>query len=63
MRMPKGFDVDEPHADALKLKSYVAWREISIRNMAPSTLPKRLIEDFKIVAPLVKWLRAAGPTL
>jgi uncharacterized protein (TIGR02453 family) len=63
VRMPKGFDVDEPHADVLKLKSYVAWREISIRSMAPSTLPKRLIEDFKIVAPLVKWLRAAGPTL
>jgi uncharacterized protein (DUF2461 family) len=63
IRMPKGFDVDSPNAEALKLKSYIAWHEISVRTMAPSTLPKRLMDDFKAAEALVKWLRSAGPTL
>ena len=63
IRMPKGFDVDSPNAEALKLKSYIAWHEISVRTMAPATLPKRLLDDFKAAEALVKWLRAAGPTL
>jgi uncharacterized protein (DUF2461 family) len=63
IRMPKGFDVDSPNAEALKLKSYIAWHEISVRTMAPASLPKRLMDDFKAAEPLVKWLRSAGPTL
>jgi hypothetical protein len=52
-----------PNAEALKLKRFIAWHEISVRTMAPSSLPKRLMDDFKAAEPLVKWLRAAGPTL
>jgi uncharacterized protein (TIGR02453 family) len=63
VRMPKGFDADAPNAEALKLKSFIAWHEMSVRTMAPSSLPKQLMDDFKTAAPLVKWLRAAGPTL
>lgn len=61
-RVPKGFDADAPHADYLKLKSFVAWREVHIRTMAPDKLPALLLADFKASAPLVKWLREAGPT-
>lgn len=62
VRLPKGFDADAPHSEYLKLKSYVAWREVSVKKLMPSALPDLLIADFKASAPLVKWLRAAGPT-
>ena len=62
LRLPKGFDADARHQDALKLKSFVAWREVSVRKLQPSALPGLLLEDFRKTAPLVKWLRAAGPT-
>ncbi len=62
VRVPKGFAADSPMADYLKLKSFVAWREISIKRLAPDRLPQLLLEDFKAAAPLVAWLRAAGPT-
>ena len=62
LRLPKGFDADAPHQEALKLKSFVAWREVSVGKLQPSALPGLLLEDFRKVAPLVKWLRAAGPT-
>ena len=62
VRLPKGFEADAPHQEALKLKSFVAWRELSVRKLSPSALPDLLVEDFRVAAPLVKWLRAAGPT-
>ncbi len=62
VRLPKGFDAGSPHPDALKLKSFVAWRELSARRLNPSALSGLLLEDFRAAAPLVKWLRAAGPT-
>ena len=62
VRLPKGFDADAPHQEALKLKSFVAWRELSARKLSPAALPGLLLEDFRAAAPLVKWLRAAGPT-
>jgi hypothetical protein len=40
----------------------VAWREVDIKKLAPQKLPDLLMADFKASAPLVKWLRAAGPT-
>jgi uncharacterized protein (TIGR02453 family) len=61
-RLPKGFDTDAPHPEFLKLKSFVAWREVDIKKLAPQKLPELLMADFKASAPLVKWLRAAGPT-
>ncbi len=62
LRLPKGFDASAPHQDALKLKSFVAWRELSVRKLNPAELPGLLLEDFRAAAPLVKWLRQAGPT-
>lgn len=62
IRLPKGFDADAPHPEFLKLKSFVAWREVDIKKLAPQKLPDLLMADFKASAPLVKWLRAAGPT-
>ena len=62
LRPPKGFAADLPHIEELKLKTYTAWRTLDIKKIASSDLPALLLEDFKSSAPLVKWLRAAGPT-
>jgi len=57
IRLPKGFDAGVPHEEALKLKSFIAWREISVANVTPASLTGRLLEDFSASASLVKWLR------
>ena len=62
LRPPKGFAPDLPHSEELKLKSFIAWRTLDIKKIAPSDLPALLLGDFKSSAPLVKWLRTAGPT-
>jgi uncharacterized protein (TIGR02453 family) len=62
IRLPKGFDDDAPHPEFLKLKSYMVRREVSVTKLSPEKLPDLLLADFKASAPLVKWLRAAGPT-
>jgi uncharacterized protein (DUF2461 family) len=62
VRMPKGFEADAPHAEQLKLKSYVAWRETGATRLSSDALTDLLLTDFRAGAPLVKWLRGAGPT-
>lgn len=62
VRVPKGFDADAPYADQLKLKSYLVWREMGAKRLSAEKLPDLLLTDFKAGAPLVKWLRDAGPT-
>lgn len=62
VRLPKGFGEDAPHQEALKLKSFIAWREINARKLQAAALPGVLLEDFQAALPLVKWLRGAGPT-
>ncbi|MGB4347746.1 MAG: DUF2461 domain-containing protein [Burkholderiaceae bacterium] len=62
VRLPKGFEGDAPHGEQLKLKSYIAWRTVSIAKLMPDELPALLLADFKAAAPLVKWLRTAGQT-
>ena len=63
MRLPKGFDSDAPHQEALKLKSFIVRREVNVHKLKPAALAGLLLDDFRTVLPLVKWLRAAGPTL
>jgi uncharacterized protein (TIGR02453 family) len=62
VRMPKGFETDAPHAEQLKLKSYLAWRETRATRLSSDSLRDLLLTDFRAGAPLVKWLRGAGPT-
>ncbi len=61
-RVPKEFDADAPMADYLRLKSYIAWRQTSIRRLPPEKLSAKILEEFSALSPLVKWLRSAGPT-
>lgn len=56
-RPPKGFDADDPHAEFIKHKSFIVWKESSIKKNIPANLGKELVAGFKDAYPLVKWLR------
>ncbi len=57
MRLPKGFDANAPHQEYLKLKSFIAWKESSLKNKLSADLHKQLVTEFKAVFPLMQWLR------
>lgn len=56
-RPPKGFDPDSPHIEAIKLKSFIVWKERDIRSNIPKDLKKELLASFQDAYPLVTWLR------
>jgi uncharacterized protein (DUF2461 family) len=56
-RPPKGFDADAPHIESIKLKSFIAWKEVNLKKKIPADLGKELVSDFKNVYPLIAWLR------
>ena len=58
-RPPKGFDADSPHIEYLKHKSFIVWKEISLKKKIPADLGKELVAEFKNAYPLITWLRQA----
>lgn len=56
-RPPKGFDVDVPHLEYIKLKSFIVWKEVDVKKV--TDLEKTLASDFKDSYPLITWLRQA----
>jgi uncharacterized protein (TIGR02453 family) len=56
-RPPKGFDADAHHIESIKLKSFIAWKETSIKKKIPADLGKLLAGEFKNAYPLITWLR------
>lgn len=58
-RPPKGFDADAPHVEYLKHKSFIVWKEISLKKKIPADLGKDLVAEFKNAYPLITWLRQA----
>ena len=58
-RPPKGFEPDAPHIEYLKLKSFMVWKETSLKKKIPADLGKELVAGFKDAYPLVRWLRQA----
>jgi uncharacterized protein (TIGR02453 family) len=57
VRVPKGFDPDSTHAEYLKHKSFIVWKEISLKKKLPADLNKELVTEFRNTAPLINWLR------
>jgi uncharacterized protein (TIGR02453 family) len=57
IRPPKGFDIDAPHLEYIKLKSFIVWNEFQIKQVAD--LEKALVSGFKDAYPLISWLRQA----
>jgi uncharacterized protein (TIGR02453 family) len=56
-RPPKGFEADAPHIEYIKLKSFIVWKEISLKRKIPADLGKDLAAAFKDAYPLINWLR------
>ncbi|HEV7856727.1 MAG TPA: DUF2461 family protein, partial [Herminiimonas sp.] len=56
-RPPKGFDLDVPHLEYIKLKSFIVWNEIGVMSVADE-LEKTLAAGFRDAYPLVDWLRS-----
>ncbi len=56
-RPPKGFDADLPHIESIKLKSFIVWKETSIKKKIPADLRGDLLAGFKDALPLIAWLR------
>jgi uncharacterized protein (TIGR02453 family) len=55
-RPPKGFDVDVPHLEYIKLKSFIVWNEVGVMTVADN-LEKTLVAGFRDAYPLIDWLR------
>ncbi|WP_151632856.1 DUF2461 domain-containing protein [Noviherbaspirillum aerium] len=58
-RPPKGFDADVPHIEYVKNKSFIVWKESSLKKTIPTDLGKEIVSGFKDAYPLVHWLRQA----
>jgi uncharacterized protein (TIGR02453 family) len=58
-RPPKGFDTDVPHLEYIKMKSFIVWKETSLKEKIPVDLEKAVASGFKDAYSLVAWLRQA----
>jgi uncharacterized protein (TIGR02453 family) len=59
VRPPKGFEIDNPALEYLKLKSFVVTRSIKDTELTDKQLVKNVVKDFKTIAPLVHFLNRA----
>jgi len=59
VRPPKGFDIDNPALEYLKLKSFIVTRSIKDTELTDKQLIKNVVKDFKTIAPLVHFLNRA----
>ena len=59
VRPPKGFEIDNPALEYLKLKSFVVTRVVKDTELTDKHLIKNVVKDFKTIAPLVHFLNRA----
>ena len=58
-KVPQGFEKDNPAAEWLKLKSWLAMREISDAELTSKDLVKKTTEAFETLQPMIKFLNRA----
>ncbi|MBX9784662.1 MAG: DUF2461 domain-containing protein [Chitinophagaceae bacterium] len=58
-RVPKGYEADNPAADYLKLKSFVATIKIPDISLTSKTLVKEVSTAFEALQPLIEFLNKA----
>lgn len=59
VRPPKGYEADHPAIDYLKLKNFVVTAPLEDADLVDKNLIKKVITDFKTIAPLVHFLNRA----
>jgi uncharacterized protein (TIGR02453 family) len=55
-RVPQGFEADNPAATYLKLKSWIAMREIKDSELTSKELVKKSLEAFETLMPLLRFV-------
>lgn len=55
-KVPKGYEKDNPAAEYLKLKSWIATAPLTDEELTSKDLVKKVITAFKALMPLVKFL-------
>jgi len=58
-RPPKGYDIDNPAIEFLKLKSFTAITAISDSEVLDKNIVKKSVAIFKTLSPLVQFLNSA----
>ena len=58
-RVPKGYEADNPAADHLKLKSFVALAPIKDTDLTSKDLIKKTVAAFEALQPLVHFINHA----
>lgn len=58
-RVPKGYEADNPAAEFLKLKSFLAMKQLTDADVGSGKLVKISVDAFKALKPLVDFLNQA----
>lgn len=56
MRVPKGYETDNPAADYLKLKSFVAMTPLKDAELSSKDLVKKVLTSFETLQPLLDFI-------
>jgi len=59
VNVPKGYEKDNPAADFLRMKSFVATKDIRDALLTETRFSKEISESFKILMPLIKFINRA----
>lgn len=59
VNVPKGYDKENPAVDFLRRKSFVATKNMSDTEVLSSNLANEVIQSFKALLPLVKFINRA----
>lgn len=55
-RVPKGYEADNPAADYLKMKSFIAMIKISDADLASKDLVKKTVAAFEALQPVIEFI-------
>jgi uncharacterized protein (TIGR02453 family) len=58
-RVPRGFAPDHPAAEWLRYQSFTAGRAVTADEVTGPRLAERLVKDFAVLLPMVRWLNEA----
>lgn len=58
-KAPKGYDPEDPHIELLKLKSFEVIKALSDQELFHKAIATQITASFKIIYPLVAFLRQA----
>ncbi|MEO1049349.1 MAG: DUF2461 domain-containing protein [Bacteroidota bacterium] len=58
-RAPKGYPVDHPNIELLKLKSYIVWRKVKDKEMLKPGALEEIISTFRVIQPFNEYLNVA----